>query len=117
MPKYTYLCPNGHRDQIFADHDRKECVCTTCGEIAKRQMPKLAGQETRELIDKHLGTVWKQDQKEMVQERKADFFWEVEVPRMVNSGIYSLETMLENQWVYYDEKNNLVTRTKPPKRD
>ena len=116
MPKYTYLCPNGHIEQIFADHNRQECICTTCGELAHRKLPKLSGQEVRETVNKHLGTTWKQDQGEMLKERKADYFWEVEVPRMVNSGVYSLETMLENGWVYYNEKNELVTRTKPPQK-
>ncbi len=81
-----------------------------------RALPNIKAPQVTENVDKHFGKSWKQDQKELLKERKADYFWSVEVPRLVNSGIYSLETMLENQWVYYDEKGNLCTRTKPPEK-
>ena len=80
-------------------------------------MPVISGQEVRETVDTYVGTKWKQDQKDLVKERKADYFWEIEVPKKVNSGIYSLQTMLENGWVYVDDKGKLQTRTKPPQKE
>jgi hypothetical protein len=81
-----------------------------------RQMPKLAGIKTTEVVDKYTNKKHVADQKQVLQERKLDYYWEKLVPEMVNSGTYTLETMLEKGWVYYDEKKNLVTRTKPPQK-
>jgi hypothetical protein len=82
----------------------------------KRQLPKIRGLKNTETVDKFTNRKHISDQKEIVAERKADYYWEVEVPKMVASGTYSLETMLEQDWVYYDEKGNLVTRNKPPQK-
>lgn len=117
MPKYTFLCNQcNNSTQLFCQlHDK--VVCSNCNIDMKLQMPIISGQEVRETIDTYSNAIWKQDQKNMIKERKADYFWEVEVPRMVNSGIYTLETMLENGWVYYDDKNNLQTRITPPQKN
>jgi len=117
MPKYSFICDTcGDRAQVYCQlHDKT--VCIKCNAEMRLQMPVLAGQEVRETVDQYTGVQHKQDQKEMVIERKAAYFWEVEVPRMVNSGTYTLETMLENGWVYLNEKDQLVTRTKPPQKE
>jgi hypothetical protein len=81
-----------------------------------RELPKLRGLKTTETVDKYTNRKHISDHKEVVKERKLDFYWSVEVPKMVNSGTYSIETMLEQNWVYYDEKGNLITRTKPPQK-
>jgi len=57
-----------------------------------------------------------QDYDEILKERKADYYWGTIVPEMVDSGTYTIETMLEQNWVYYNEKNELVTRNKPPQK-
>jgi hypothetical protein len=93
-----------------------EQLCDFCKTPMKLQMPNILGQEVRETVDAMTGSKWIQDQQEIIKERKADYFWSIEVPRMVNSGTYSIETMFENGWVYYNEKGDLVTRTKPPQK-
>ena len=82
-----------------------------------RQMPKLKAPKVTETVDKYVNQKRMQDHEEIVHERKLDYYWEIEVPKMVNSGVYGLDTMLEKGWVYYDEKGNLVTRTKPPQKE
>jgi hypothetical protein len=82
----------------------------------KRQMPKLRGLKNTETVDKFTNKKHINDQKEIVNERKLDYYWEVEVPKLVDSGIYGLDTMIEQGWVYYNEKHELVTRTKPPQK-
>lgn len=79
-------------------------------------MPTIRGLKNTETVDKFTNKKHFSDQKEIINERKLDYYWEVEVPKMVNSGIYELDTMLEQGWVYYNEKNELVTRTKPPQK-
>jgi hypothetical protein len=82
--------------------------------MAERAMPNIKAAKTTETVDKLLNRKHVADHQLSLKERKLDYYWEVEVPRMVDSGTYSLETMLEQGWVYYDEKGNLTTRIKPP---
>jgi len=79
-------------------------------------MPTLRGLKNTETVDKFTNKKHIDDQQSIISERKADYYWEVEVPKLVNSGVYGLDTMLEQGWVYYDEKHKLVTRTKPPQK-
>ena len=116
MPKYTFTCPHcGSSLQKFANVSSKTTPCE-CGEEMSREMPKIAGIKTTELVDKYTNKRHIVDQKQILQERKLDYYWSKLVPEMVDSGTYTLETMLEKGWVYYDEKKNLVTRTKPPQK-
>lgn len=115
MPKYSFECSNcGNTTQLYCHMD-KVITCHVCDENMQLLLPTITS-EVRETVNKETNAHWKQDQKEILAERKANYFWEVEVPRLVNSGVYTLETMLENGWVYYDEKNNLQTRTSPPQK-
>ena len=79
-------------------------------------MPSLRGLKTTETVDKYTNRKHISDHDNVLKERKLDYYWSVEVPKMVNSGTYSIETMIEQGWVYYDEKGNLITRTKPPQK-
>lgn len=116
MPKYTFKCDKCSKErQIYVSTSTKNYTCE-CGTEMNRQMPKIGGTQVNELHDKYSNRSLVQDHKEIVNERKVDHYWAVEVPRMVDSGIYELDTMLEKEWVYYDEKHNLVTRTKPPQK-
>ena len=116
MPKYTFNCKTcGKSLQKYAPANIKDIQCT-CGKQSIRQMPNLSASKTTETVDKLLGRKHTTDHDNTVKSRKLHFYWEVEVPKMVNSGVYSLETMLEQGWVYYNEKNELTTRTKPMQR-
>jgi len=48
--------------------------------------------------------------------RSDNYFWSVEVPRLVNTGTYSIETMIENDWISVDDKGNIQINTRPPKK-
>ena len=117
MPKYTYTCPvcSNSAQKIVNISDNRSFDCS-CGNQMVRQMPKLSSTKTTEVIDKYTNQKHVTDQKQIIHERKLDYYWDKLVPEMVNSGTYTLETMLEKGWVYYDEKNNLVTRTKAPQK-
>ena len=114
MPKYTFKCANGHAEQKITSRKIKTVTCSECGEDAVRTMPILAGPpEIRENVGE-FNRARKKDQDKLLQDRQAEYYWKHEVPKMVASGIYTLETMLENGWVYYDDKGHLHTRTSPP---
>lgn len=117
MPKYTYKCPKCNSElQKFASISDKTIPCE-CGNDMQRQMPKIKGPKVTETVDKYTNKKHIDDQESIRKERKLDYYWKHEVPKMVESGVYGLDTMLEKGWVYYDEKGNLVTRTKPPEKE
>src|SRR5690606_3461972 len=110
MPKYKFVCDFcGKEIYKFVKASRSEIACTSsCEGTMKRALPTLNGPtDVTEVVDKYTGTTWKQDQKDILKERRDEYYWTVEVPRLVNSGIYSIETMLENGWVYFDDKKQM----------
>ena len=117
MPKYTFLCSEcGSSTQRYVSRKTRELDCA-CGAKMLRQVPRLSGPpEVKETVDKFFNVQLPQDHKEQIRERSDEYYWSVEVPRLVNSGKYSLETMLEMGWVYFDEKNQLQVQTKPPSK-
>lgn len=118
MPKYTFTCECGHSTQQITSISTKEIACSTCGKSMSRSLPKLSGKaNVTEVVDSHTNVKWGDDHVKEIDDRKRTFYWEVEVPRMVNSGTYSIETMLENRWVYFDDKGKLITRTRPPETE
>ena len=114
MPKYTYECESCHNQlQKYASVKDKTQECPECKAIMNRQMPKLSPVKSTEKIDKFMGVTHMEDHDNILKERKSDHYWGTIVPEMVDSGTYTLETMLEQGWVYYNEKGELTTRTKP----
>ena len=118
MPKYTFECSDcDYIVQRIVPVKTKTLHCK-CGKEMKRRLPVLAGStQVNEVVDKTTGKRWKQDQTEILEERKEDYYWSIEVPRMVNSGKYSIETMLEMGWIYFDDKEDIKVRTKSPQKD
>jgi hypothetical protein len=113
MAKYRFVCDKCSLQKTqFTSHKVEEISCE-CGAVMKRQVPVIAGQEVRETVDTLTNTKWKQDQKEILQKRKEDHFWTVEVPRLVQT--YSLKTCLEEGWLKYNEKGELVIGKAPNK--
>ena len=80
----------------------------------KRQLPKISTPDITEVVDHTTGATAKQDQSTMMKERRDKYFWSVEVPRLVASGVYGADTMLENGWIYFDEHEQMQVHTKPP---
>jgi len=119
MPKYTFKCKKcGDDKQVFASRKRTCTPCKKCGEYMYRQMPVLSGPaQVTETVDKYTGKKWIDDQDVILKDRQGAHYWKNEVPRLVNSGTYSLETMLEMNWVYFDDKDELQTRTKQPSQE
>lgn len=113
MPKFTFTCDKcGHSVQKYTSRLKKFVKCDKCGEDAKQQLPKTASPEVTETVDQYTGKKWKQDQKEMLSARHDEYYWSVEVPRLVQK--YSLETCLEQGWVWVDDSGKIHVHTKPP---
>ncbi len=116
MPKYTFKCSLGHEVQKYTSSKIKSFHCehNTCSAVMERQPPKLQPADVEETIDKFFNIKQRPDQGEIVQQRRDEYYWTVEVPRLVNSGTYSTETMLEMGWVYIDDKRQIQICTTPP---
>lgn len=114
MPKYKFLCSSCNKEKYhYTSMDKESMPCGECGGLAQRQFPTINGQQVTEMVDSLTGATWQQDQKEKMHARNENNFWEVEVPRLVQK--YSLPTCLENGWLTYNEKGELVIG-KPPSR-
>lgn len=116
MAKYTFKCKTcGWSGQKFASAISISTTCEKCSGVADRQLPTLNGPaNVTEVVDKYTGLAIRPDQKEQVKSRRDEYYWTVEVPRMVASGIYSVETMLENEWIYLDDDGKVHIQSKPP---
>lgn len=74
----------------------------------KRLLPNIGSKKVTELVDPWNGVRQEEDIKKKLEDRRTEYFWDVEVPRLVESGTYSIETCLENGWLVYNEKGELV---------
>ena len=118
MPRYTFSCPNGHQFQAFAQINEQALACKICSAISTRLLPKLSDKtDLKEKVDSFTGIQRAPDQKDLVESRNKDHYWQIEVPRLVNSGTYSIQSMLEYGWVYYNDKGQIQIRDHPPNRD
>jgi predicted nucleic acid-binding Zn-ribbon protein len=117
MPKYTFVCPScGANDQLVVGSHIKKMKCMTCKDSwMKRQLPTLSGPpDVQETVDKYTNQKQVADQREMVEQRRDEYYWSVEVPRLVNSGQYGIDTMLDLGWITIDDKDQIHVQTKPP---
>jgi hypothetical protein len=117
MAKYRFKCEKCSQEVEKYVPPLVEEVSCSCGDTMHRQMPTLNGPATvRETVDKYTGNTWIADQSEIIADRKAKYYWSVEVPRLVNSGTYSLQTMLEQGWVSVDDAGKIHINDKPPEK-
>jgi len=118
MPKYSFICSScSNTIQTYVSSLVRRIPCKNCEGTMDRQLPTLNGPaNVREVVDKNTGITWIDEQQQMVKDRKDEYYWTVEVPRFVASGTYSLETMLENQWIYVDDAGKIHTNNKPPSK-
>ena len=115
MPRFKFKCPKCESVTIRnVSIGTREIECE-CGDTAVWQMPTLNGSaEVTETVDKNLGTKWRANHRDDIETRKANYFWKHEVPRLVDSGVYGLTTMLEQGWIIVNDKGQIEIQNKPP---
>ena len=118
MPKYTFICPKCELcKQMHVS--RKVITTVTCDKCENtlmiRQLPTLNGNpDVTEVVNKYTGQTAKPDHSKIIKERRDHYYWSVEVPRLVTSGVYGMDTMLENGWVWFDDNKQMHVHIKPP---
>lgn len=116
MAKYRFQCEKcGTIALCYASVSTETLACKACDGNAKRLFPNIGSKKVTETVDSFLGVRQEDDNKKQLEDRRTEYFWEVEVPRFVQSGTYSMETMLAEGWLVYNEKGELVIG-KPKKK-
>ena len=116
MPKYRFVCPNCETEETkYVPASVELFRCPNCRVDMQRQMPNIQGQtEVKEVVDAYTNTKWGKDHELVMKNRKDEHFWDVEVPRLVQT--YSPQTCLEEGWLIYNDKGELVINKPPSKR-
>jgi|ERR1051325_8679088 putative FmdB family regulatory protein len=114
MPKYRFTCETCKTEMQKFAAINQELSCPTCGNTLRREFPSAGSHATTEIVDSFTGVKQEEDAKKKTQSRKTEHFWEVEVPRLVQT--YSLQTCLEEGWLVYNDKGELVVGKSPKKR-
>lgn len=108
MPKYHFTCNSCQaKTHKYVSVKVETIPCIACGEVMNRELPNTnAPTEVRELVDPYTNITWGKDHEAVMKARKAQHFRDVEIPRLVDK--YSIETCLENKWLVYNDKGELV---------
>jgi hypothetical protein len=115
MPKYCFTCPSCSEEKIkYVAASVEGILCEKCSVQMDRQLPITGSTRVRELIDPYTNKKWDKDQQAQIQKRRDDHYWEVEVPRLINT--HSVLTSLEKGWLKYNDKGELVINKPPSKR-
>lgn len=116
MPKYRFICSAcGENFVRYVPHTTEFVGCPKCENNVKPELPNnTSPSEVRELVDPYTNRTWGKDHEAVMKKRKEDHYWEVEVPRLVQT--YSTETCIEQGWLVYNDKGELVINKPPSKR-
>jgi len=115
MPKFRFLCSACNLEvERYSSPKTEQLECPTCKGKMNRKFPGSGSQAVREVVDSYTNVRTAPDEKQQNLARKTEYFWEVEVPRLIQT--YSLETCLEEKWLVYNDKGELVVNKPPSKR-
>ena len=107
MAKYRFQCEKCSTTvERYASVKTEALPCKGCSTPMKRLLPTIGSKKVTETVDSFLGVRHEEDHKKQLDDRRTEHFWEVEVPRLVQT--YSTQTCLEEGWLVYNEKNELV---------
>lgn len=114
MAKYRFQCEKCSTIfERYASANTEALPCKECKANAKRLFPTIGSQQTTEIIDPFLNVRHEEDHRKQLENRRIEHFWDVEVPRLIQT--YSTQTCLEEGWLVYNEKGELVIG-KPQKK-
>jgi hypothetical protein len=115
MPKFRFLCTKCNTEITrYVPSETEKLPCSVCDSDMERQMPISGKSQVRELVDPYSNRRWDKDHQETIKKRKEDHYWEVEVPRLIQT--HSVQTSLEKGWLKYNDKGELVINKPPSKR-
>lgn len=101
--KYTKCTSTVER---YATVKTETIICKECFSTMTRLFPNIGSKKVTEVVDPYLNVRHEEDHKKQLDDRRTEHFWEVEVPRLIQT--YSIQTCLEEGWLVYNEKGELV---------
>lgn len=114
MPKYRFKCKKCNSlVERYTSVSVETIPCERCQVEMSRLLPNIGSKKVTEVVDPYLNVRQEEDHKKQIEDRRTEYFWEVEVPRLVQT--YSTQTCLEEGWLVYNEKGELVIG-KPSKK-
>lgn len=114
MAKYRFKCEKCTSTvERYATLKTETIVCKECFSTMHRLLPNIGSKKVTETVDPFLNVRQEEDHKKSLEDRRTEYFWEVEVPRLIQT--YSTQTCLEEGWLVYNEKGELVIG-KPSKK-
>lgn len=114
MAKYIFKCSACEKiEEKYVPKLVKDITCS-CGGQALRQLPNIAQQQVTETVDSYTGAKRDQNHAENMKERRDEHYWNVEVPRLIQT--MSTATCLEQGWLVYNDRGELVINKPPSKR-
>ncbi len=115
MPKYKFYCETCKIEvERYTSPKLERTECDMCMSPMERKLPGSGSQVVREVVDDFTNVRNTPDEKAQNKARKTEYFWEVEVPRLIQT--YSLETCLQEGWLTYNDKGELIVNKSPSKR-
>lgn len=107
MPKYRFTCTKcGNEKMQYANLSTFTVECDKCKANMERQLPSSGSQAVNETVDNYTGVKRDQNHDELKKQRRDQYYRDVEIPRLIQT--YSLETCLEQKWLVYNDKGDLV---------
>ena len=117
MPKYRFECEKCCVSvERYVPVSTETLPCKTCSSSMRRLLPNIGSKKVTETVDSFLNIRQEEDHKKKLEERRTRYFWDIEVPRMIESGTYSIATCLQEGWLVYDERGKLVLGKGPPQK-
>lgn len=115
MAKFRFICASCHEEvQKYTTSKTDTITCNSCQGTMHRQFPSNGSQKVLEVVDSFTNTKHTTDQIQQDKARKTEYFWEIEVPRLIQT--YGIQTCLEEKWLVYNDKGELVINKPPSKR-
>lgn len=109
MAKYRFQCEKCSTTiERYASVNTEALPCKDCASPMRRLFPTIGSKKVTETVDPFLNVRQEEDHKKQIEDRRTEYFWDVEVPRLVQSGTYSTETCIQEGWLVYNEKGELV---------
>lgn len=107
MAKYRFKCEKCNSTvERYVSVSTVELSCLECSSSMERLLPNIGSKKVTETVDQFLNLRQEDDFKKSLEDRKIEHFWEIEVPRLIQT--YSTETCLQEGWLVYNEKGELV---------
>lgn len=113
--KITLKCDKCGKIECLYTRIETQITCS-CGELMRR-VYNIASDQSSTLTERKCNIFNVNNLpniEEEMKKRNEEHFWEVVVPDLVKSGKYSIKEMLQNDWIYYDEKGHIQIQNKPP---